>query len=66
MCNPAEGVAVSFREISGAWCEIGILDGTLAWTHLPQRRDLSPDQAVRPALALLEDPCAMPELAHGR
>jgi hypothetical protein len=56
MGNPAEGVPVPFREIPGAWCEIGILDGRLAWTHLPQGRDLSPDQAVQPALALLEDP----------
>jgi hypothetical protein len=55
MGNPAEGVPVSFREISGAWCEIGILDGTLAWTHLPQGRDHSPDHAIRPALALLGD-----------
>ena len=56
MGDPADGMPVTFRDIRGTWCEIGLLDGTLAWTHTPLGRDVSPDRAVRPALALLGDP----------
>ena len=56
MGDPADGVPVPFRDTPGAWCEIGLLDGTLAWTHLPEGSKVSPNRAVRPALALLGAP----------
>ena len=56
MGDPADGVPVPFRDTPGAWCEIGLLDGTLAWTHLPEGSKVSPNRAIRPALALLGAP----------
>ena len=55
--DPAEGDPVAFRDIPGAWCEIGMLKtGALVFTYLPEGRDLGPDQAARFTLALLGDP----------
>jgi hypothetical protein len=55
--DPAEGDPVAFRDIPGAWCEIGLMKtGALVWTYLPEGRDLGPDQAARFTLALLGDP----------
>jgi len=55
--DPAEGSPVAFRDVPGAWCEIGLLKtGALVWTYLPEGRDLGPDQAARFALALLGGP----------
>jgi hypothetical protein len=55
--DPAEGDPVAFRDVPGAWCEIGLLKtGALVWTYLPEGRDLGPDQAARFTLALLDDP----------
>ena len=55
--DPAEGEPVAFRDIPGAWCEIGMLKtGALVLTYLPEGRDLGPDQAARFTLALLGDP----------
>lgn len=55
--DPAEGDPVAFRDVPGAWCEIGLLKtGALVWTYLPEGRDLGPDQAARFTLALLGDP----------
>lgn len=52
--DPAEGTPVCFRNVRGAWCELGLRrTGEVTWTCLPQKEDLDPAQAVRIALALL-------------
>lgn len=52
--GPAGGTSLRLLGLNGAWCAIDLRDAsTPALTYLPRAGELSPDEAVRLALALL-------------